>query len=186
MAVIEILRQEHRNILQLLEVLESQIEIFDHASEPDYDVIRGIADYFLEYPGTSHHPKENVIFRHLREHFPQEATAIGDLESEHREMGERARQFRDAVYALLSDSDIARDAVVDATRVFIETERQHMKMEEDIFFPLAEARLTPEDWSQIAQRLEEVCDPLFGDKIEEEFSDFRERLLAWQKEFRSG
>lgn len=180
--VIDTLREEHRHIARLLDALDHQVEIFARAGEPDYDVVRGIADYFLDYPDTCHHPKEDVVFERLRARCPQEAAAIEGLVSEHREIHERARWFHDTLHALLGESDIARDTVIDAARVFVEAQRRHLAMEEERFFPLAEARLTPEDWSDIAADLVSKRDPLFGDKVDEEFRDLRERLLAWDRE----
>lgn len=181
-AMIETLRQEHRNITRLLDALQHEIDVFARAGDADYDVIRGIADYFLDYPDTCHHPKEDVIFDRLRKRRPQDSVSIDDLVGEHRQIHERARWFRDTVQALLSGSDVARDTVVDAARIFIEAQRRHLAMEEDRFFPLAESKLTEEDWSDIADEIAEERDPLFGDRVEKEFADIRERLLAWHRE----
>jgi hypothetical protein len=60
-----------------------------------------------------------------------------------------------------------------------------MAMEEERFFPLAEARLTPEDWLSIESDLVRERDPLFGDRVEAEFEGLRKRLLAWEEEYRS-
>jgi hemerythrin-like domain-containing protein len=61
--VIEILRQEHRNIEKLLRVLERQFRVFDCGARPNYEVILRIIEYFKDYPDSCHHPKEDVIFR---------------------------------------------------------------------------------------------------------------------------
>lgn len=180
--VIDALREEHRNIARLLAILEHQIEIFAQAGKPDYDILHGIADYFLEYPDLCHHPKENVVYRRLREQFPHDAAALNDLEREHRDVSERARRFHEMVTALLGESDIARETIVDTGRIFISAERDHLAMEENTFFPLAESRLTPEDWSHIDDDLDEVRDPLFGDRVEAEFRDLSEKLLRWEQE----
>jgi hemerythrin-like domain-containing protein len=183
--VIYILREEHRNIARLLNALEHQIEIFARAGAPDYDVIRGIAEYFLDYPDRCHHPKEDVVFDRLCARFPRDAAEVGDLATEHRKTAESARRFRDTVYALLDNAEIARETVVNAARGFIEGERRHMAMEEERFFPLAEARLTPEDWLRIESDLVTGRDPLFGDRVEAEFEGLRKRLLAWEEECRT-
>jgi hemerythrin-like domain-containing protein len=103
----------------------------------------------------------------------------------HRKTAESARRFRDTVYALLDNAEIARETVVNAARGFIEGERRHMAMEEERFFPLAEARLTPEDWLRIESDLVTGRDPLFGDRVEAEFEGLRKRLLAWEEECRT-
>ena len=142
-AMIEILRKEHKNVTRLLAALEHQIDLFAEDQAPDYDVIRGVAEYFLDYPDRCHHPKEDAIFRRLLESHPADAAVIGDLESEHQAVHARAEQFHATIASLLNDTDIARSVVVDAASGFIAAERRHMQMEEERFFPLADLRLAP-------------------------------------------
>jgi hemerythrin-like domain-containing protein len=58
--VIEILRQEHRNIEKLLRVLERELNVFDRGERPDYEVVLAVIDYFKDYPDICHHPKEDL------------------------------------------------------------------------------------------------------------------------------
>ena len=39
--VVEVLRQEHRNIKRLLRVLEQELSVFDRGNRPDYEVFSG-------------------------------------------------------------------------------------------------------------------------------------------------
>jgi hemerythrin-like domain-containing protein len=184
--VIETLREEHRNISRMLDALEHQIEVLAQVGTPDYEIIRGIADYFCDYPDRCHHPKENAVFERLRVRFPEDTVAVGDLESEHRDTGARARRFREFIYAIDREAVMSRDAVVDAGRSFVEAERRHMRMEEEQFFRLAEEKLAPEDWLRIDDVLTKGRDPIFGDGVEGKFRDLRERLLAWEEEYKRG
>lgn len=185
-AMIEALRDEHRNIARLLDALSHQIEVFAEAGDPDYDVVRGIADYFLDYPDQCHHPKENLIFSRLKHAHAAEAGALADLIGEHRLVHQRAVRFQETINALLNETDIPRAAVVGAGREFIALERRHMQQEEDQFLPLAERVLTGEDWTQIETALAARRDPLFGERVEETFRTLSDRLLAWEAEYRQG
>jgi hemerythrin-like domain-containing protein len=180
--LIEILREEHRNMARLLAALERQIDVFSENHTPDHDVIRGVAEYFLDYPDRCHHPKEDAIFARLCETHPANVAAIGDLASEHRIVRARAQKFRDTVAALLNETDIARSVVVDAAREFISAERTHMRMEERGFFPLADLLLTSVDWVEIEREMTKGSDPVFGGKVESGFKKLSERLLAWERE----
>lgn len=180
--LIKVLRQEHRNMARLLAALERQIDLFAQDGTPDYDIIRGVADYFLDYPDRCHHPKEDAIFARLNETRPANVAAIGDLAAEHTRLRGRARQFHDTIAALLNEADIARAVVVDAARQFIAAERRHMTMEEQGFFPLADLLLTSDDWPVIERQLCHGSDPVFGGKVEAAFSALSERLLAWERE----
>ena len=65
-AIIEVLREEHRNIGRLLRALEYQIEAFAREEPTNYDVVVGVAEYFLGYPDRCHHLKEDLILSDRR------------------------------------------------------------------------------------------------------------------------
>ncbi|HUO11528.1 MAG TPA: hemerythrin domain-containing protein, partial [Caulobacteraceae bacterium] len=165
-AMIEILRKEHRNIRRLLLALEHQLEVFANEQSPDYDVIVGVADYFLDYPDRCHHPKEELIVSKLLEAHPEIAAATGDLSREHEALHERALDFRATVSALLNDTDISRSQVVQAGHAFIVAQRRHMQAEEQTLFPLAARLLKPADWTDIDRRITKRTDPIFGQPAE--------------------
>ncbi len=48
--IIEILRQEHRNIKKLLQVMEQELNVFDRGERPDYEVFGAIIEFFKNYP----------------------------------------------------------------------------------------------------------------------------------------
>jgi hemerythrin-like domain-containing protein len=41
--IIEILRQEHRNLEKLLRVMEQELRVFDRGERPDYEVFAPVA-----------------------------------------------------------------------------------------------------------------------------------------------
>ena len=60
--IIEILRQEHRNLEKLLRVMEQELRVFDRGECPDYEVFGAIIEFFKKYPHFCHHPKEDIIY----------------------------------------------------------------------------------------------------------------------------
>ena|SRR5579872_3131343 len=182
MTMIEVLREEHRNIGRLLRALDHQIDVFAAAEAPDYDVIVGVADYFLDYPDRCHHPKEDLIISRLREAHPAAAAKVGDLSGEHKALHQKAHRFRETVRLLLNDTDIARSQVVEAARAFIDAQWRHLRSEEASFLPLAERLLTATDLAAIEDRLSKSADPVFGGRVEAMFATLSARLLAWESE----
>ena len=77
--IIDLLRQEHRNIEKLLFVLEQELSVFDRGERPDYEVIWAVIAYFQVFPDAYHHPQENAVFEKLKARDPAEAAKIGDL-----------------------------------------------------------------------------------------------------------
>jgi hemerythrin-like domain-containing protein len=83
--VIDILRQEHRNIEKLLRVMEQELAVFDRGERPDYEVFGAILEFFKMYPDTCHHPKEDIIYERFKACDPGRAASVADLQAEHRE-----------------------------------------------------------------------------------------------------
>lgn len=181
-ALIDVLRQEHSNIGRLLRALERQIDVFAEDGSPDYDVILGVADYFLDYPDRRHHPKEDRVFQRMVALQPAAAAKVGDLTGAHQALHQQALSFREALTMLLGDTDIPRAAVVDRARRFVRAQWEHIRMEEELFFPMAEQLLGPTDWAAIETDLSTRDDPLFGNRIDSMFKTLSERLLAWEAE----
>jgi hemerythrin-like domain-containing protein len=61
--LIEILRQEHRNIEKLLFVLEREVGVFARGDRPDYEVVHALITYFQVYPDEYHDPLEDLVIR---------------------------------------------------------------------------------------------------------------------------
>jgi hemerythrin-like domain-containing protein len=180
--IVEVLRQEHRNIETLLRVLERELSLFDRGDRPDYDVILAVIDYFKDYPDTCHHPKEDMIIEKLKVRDPVGAAAVGDLEAQHREGAKRLRRVAEAVERVLSDQDLLRQNVHNIIGDFINHERQHIAIEESVVFPTALNALLPKDWADIGTKLGNRDDPLDRPDFEEKFKKLRRSILAMETE----
>ena len=180
--IIETLREEHRNIEELLLVLEHELSVFDRNERPDYEVIQGVIRYFEDYPDCCHHAKEDMIFEKLQLRDSVAAESVGDLEVEHQNEGKRLRRVAQVVRSILTDHDILRQTFHNTMRDFIDLERKHMEMEERDLFPIAIKALRPEDWADIEAVWNEKQDSLFNAAIEERCQSLRERILQWERE----
>jgi len=180
--VIDILRQEHRNIETLLLILERELGVFARGERPDYEVVHAVVAYFQVYPDAYHHPLEDIVFEKLKVRDSAAAARIGDLASDHRRGAERLRRVARAVESVLADRELLRQTINDIIRDFIEQERRHMAKEEREFFPAAVKALQPQDWAEIAARLTDQRDPLFSDVVEEKFEVVRSHILELEQE----
>jgi hemerythrin-like domain-containing protein len=180
--MIEILREEHRNIEKLLRVLEQELNVFDRRERPDYEVMRAVIDYFQDYPDRCHHPKEDLLFARLQARDAEVAASIGDLGAEHEQGTERLYRLAQTLESILTDHDLPRDTFDRVVRDFIACERRHIDMEERRLFPAALETLRPEDWTAIDARLDDKGDPLFAAPVEAKFDALRRRILQWEQE----
>ena len=180
--VIAVLRREHANIAALVKILEWQVAEFQAGRAPDYDVIRGVIDFFLSFPDLYHHPKEDLIFGKLKERAPHAADRIGDLRREHEALAARTRELSAGLKAVLDEAHVPRESFVRWARDFTDLQSRHMQMEEAEFFPAALEHLVDDDWTELEARMTTPEDPLFGERVGERFEHLRRCILNWQKE----
>ena len=180
--IIDALRQEHGNIEKLLRVLERELSVFDRSDRPDYDVMVSVIEYFKDYPDSCHHPKEDLVFAKLKERDPAAAATVGDLESEHDDEAKRLRRVSLAIESVLGDQDLLRQDVTRIVRDFIDHQRRHMAMEENVLFPAALAVLGPADWADIAKQMTDRSDPLSRPGLEAKYEKLLRMILQLEAE----
>lgn len=183
--IIDILREEHRNIEKLLLVLERELCVFNRGERPDYHVVRSLIEYFQDYPDCCHHPKEDMVFEKLKARDPIAAAGVGNLEAEHGKGSERLWRVAQIVESILADRVILRKTVDEIIRDFIDNERRHMAMEERVLFPAAVKVLLPQDWAEISVRSTARKDPCSDTAVEDKYRLLRQLILQWEQEAES-
>jgi hemerythrin-like domain-containing protein len=179
--IIEILRQEHRNIEKLLRVMEQELNVFDRGERPDYEVFGAVIEFFKKYPDSCHHPKEDIIYRKFKARDPGRAASIADLEAEHREGAVRLRRVAQAIESVLNDQELLRENVDRIVRDFIDNERKHIALEDEVIFPAIAETLQPGDWADIALTLADRYGPPSQADFEEQFSTLRRNILELEE-----
>ncbi len=179
--IIEILREEHRNITKLLRVMEQELNVFDRGERPDYTVFGAIIEFFKNYPDACHHPKEDVIYEKFKARDPGRAASIGDLQAEHREGAVRLRHVAQVIDSVLNDQELLHESVDRIVRDFIDNERKHIALEDEVIFPAIVETLQPGDWADIALTLADRYGPPADADFEEQFSTLRRNILELEQ-----
>jgi hemerythrin-like domain-containing protein len=179
--IIEILREEHRNIEKLLRVMEDELGLFDRAERPDYEVFGAIIEFFKNYPDSCHHPKEDIIYEKFKARDPSRAASIADLQAEHREGAVRLRRVAQTIDSVLNDQELLRESVDRIVRDFIDNERKHIALEDEVVFPAIVDTLQAGDWADIALTLADRYGPPSEADFEEQFSTLRRNILELEE-----
>jgi hemerythrin-like domain-containing protein len=179
--IIEILRQEHRNIEKLLGVMEQELSVFDRGERPDYEVFAAIIEFFKMYPDSCHHPKEDVIYEKFKARDRGRAASIADLQAEHREGAVRLRRVAQAIDSVLNDQELLRESVDRIVHNFIDNERKHIALEDEVIFPAIVETLQPTDWADIALTLADRYGRPSEADFEEQFSTLRRNIIELEQ-----
>ena len=176
--VLDELRQDHRNNARLWDLLDRELKVFKEGGLPDYDLVGNILEYCLNYPDLFHHPKEDLIYQRLKDRDPASGNIVGDLEQEHAKLTALTRRFSNALKNVLEDEQLPRDWFMGVANDFLNFSRNHMQMEEVLFFPAARKTLTPADWAELDDTWEMVEDPLFGEEIQKKYQGLYQEITA--------
>lgn len=185
--IVQQLREEHANMARLLNVFERQLDLFRSGAQPDYDIVEGLIDYFLDYPDSCHHPKEDLLARKMIEQGTDRTKPLEGLATQHGELAGLTRRFATVVRRLLEDEEFPRETLLESGQEFLDAQRHHMQMEDQYFLPLVETVLGPEQLAELDAEIEPRVDPLSDDasaQQETRFALLRANILAWEQENR--
>ncbi len=177
---LDTLIQEHRDMEKLLYALERQLAAFDEGKTVDYEIVEAVIDYSFAYPDLCHHPVEDAIYDLVRQRDPGALNGRVDLEAEHKKLAELTRKFSALLKGVMQETPTPREWFDKTARDYIDFTRNHMEMEEQYFFPVADAVLSNDDWQHIEARLDSEEDPLFSARAHDRFQRLREDILAWE------
>jgi hemerythrin-like domain-containing protein len=168
------LRGDHRNMVMLLDLLGAEINRLATSGEPDYDLVRDIMLYVTEYPDVVHHPKEDIVYRHLKSLRPEIHTVLERVETDHQYIKESGLKLRNGIEAISIGANLSRDGLIEKLYHYMDQHRDHMYWEEINLFSLADELQHYGDWSEVVLKNNEISDPLFGSRVERKYR----RLLA--------
>ncbi|MGF1592252.1 MAG: hemerythrin domain-containing protein [Kiloniellaceae bacterium] len=184
--IIDSLRGDHSRLTRLLDALERQIGAFEDGGLLDFAIVDGILHYCRSYPDRHHHPCEDLVFDSLGRRNPQAAAAVGDLRGEHAKIAAMTAAFAESLDAVEQEVAMQRQTFLEAAKAFLAAYRNHIKMEEKLFFPAAERHLTAEDWRTIAGQLEPRTDPLFERREDARFDALFKEIVDWDSQLPRG
>ncbi len=173
------LQLEHGTIARLLALVQKLGERIEAGEEPDFDLLTMLMEYFQDYPDACHHPKEDLVFRALKQRHPEAAGKLDDLLGDHREL----EALTDRTAGLVSRSSredksgASRKLLAEGLTQFTREYWRHLRAEEEHFFPAASRHLTREDWDIIDFTLFDRSDPMYHESTESRFKKLRD--LIW-------
>lgn len=160
----EILRDEHRLILQVVEALAGIID-----AEPDDDAVAKVADcvtFFRLFTDACHHGKEeDLLFGSLVDQgLPRREGPIAVMLQEH-EMGRSlVRSMADGLDRMRRGETAAWSDVAEAGRSYVELLRQHINKEDHVLFNMADGLVPESECQRLCHAYDAVCARRFEDR----------------------
>ena len=170
------LREDHRNISVILDVLQSVAERANAGEDPDFELVDDIMRYMTVYPDAVHHPKEDVVYAELQRRRPELAEGLDDVPEDHRQIAELGTNLRDDVEAILAGAAVRREQFVTDANAYIARLRNHMQWEEDDLFKRIDEMIEDDAIGVDVDAFAHIKDPVFELEIESGFKRLLDEL----------
>jgi len=174
--VLEELREDHRNIALLLNLLEAESKHVDGDEEPDFELLHDIMQYMTVYSDAVHHPREDLVYEAMREHGTELAAGLEGIGPEHRAIAELGSTLRCDIEAIISGTAVTRERLNADLQGYVALLRRHIAWEEGDLFLRADSMARENGDASIDMALLKDVDPLFGATTAASFSNLLTHL----------
>jgi len=177
--LIESLHQDHRNLGKLLRLLEANLHALKADGDPDYPLMLDIVEYVDAYPDAFHHPREDLLYQRAIERDWSVRQEVQPVLEQHVRLKKSTRSLLDSLNSVLNDTVIEKRLFMNTIHDYIDSQQEHIVLEESNIYPHIERLLTPEDINWLDTQNPAVTDPVFGDQVENRFRQLYKHILAF-------
>jgi len=174
----ETLKAEHRGIERMLRILAQVSDRLEAGESVEGADLEQMVEFFQVFADRCHHAKEeDLLFVALEaEGIPRQGGPIGVMLHEHT-MGRRYVQGMAQAAATYRSGDYSvGPRFAENARAYIALLRDHIEKEDNVLYPIADARLGPEEDRALVEGFEQVEEERIGQGRHEEFHQLLDRL----------
>jgi hemerythrin-like domain-containing protein len=169
------LREDHRNMTQVLNVLEQVGESARAGENPDFELVDEIMRYMTVYPDAVHHPKEDIVYDELKSKRPELADGLDGIPKDHQEIAVLGMTLRHDVEGIIAGAAVLRVHLVNDLNEYVSRLRKHMQWEEDDLFQRIDEMIGEQSVAVDVAAFQHIKDPVFELEVE---SAFRRLLVS--------
>jgi hemerythrin-like domain-containing protein len=174
-----ILRDQHRNILKIADLLEEVLSLEPEPGAFDYDAIADCVSFIRLYADALHHGKEeDLLFPELENvGMSRQAGPIAVMLHEHEQGRAFARAMADALPASREGDEAAQRRLANAGHGYISLIRSHILKEDNILFNMADQMIDASACRSLCAAYDGVCQRRFDGCTVSELEGILSRLV---------
>ena len=167
----DVLKEEHRGIELMMDILEAILQRMEKNENPDLGHLGRILEFFQVFADKCHHGKEeDLLFPSLEAAgVPREGGPVAVMLSEHEHGRAFIRGMKAGIEQMKSgnpdDSSVFRENAWN----YIMLLRQHIDKEENILFRIADAHIPHERQEELLEEFEKIETEKIGPGKHEEY-----------------
>jgi hemerythrin-like domain-containing protein len=174
----EQLKEEHKAILLMLEILESVCQRLESEKKVNPEHLEKIIEFIRVFADKCHHGKEeDLLFSAMEEvGVPKEGGPIGVMLMEHNMGRDYVKGMSQGTTKYKSGDMKASSEIVENARNYIALLSQHIRKEDYVLYPMADMRLSQEKQEELLEKFEKVELERIGKGKHEEFHKLLKEL----------
>jgi hemerythrin-like domain-containing protein len=177
---LKIIQDEHQALAAMLQSLVMMAKrSTEETTAGDFEVMRAMLFYIVEFPEKLHHTKESEsLFPLVAARSPQVRQVIKELDEQH-DQGEKAvSHLMNLLIAWEMMGDLRRIPFLEALEKYKDFYMEHMRTEMNVVIPVAQEVLSHDDWALLDSVFEANQDPMIGHQPTKEFDRLFKHVLS--------
>ncbi len=146
---------EHAKFSRLLDTIQNLLADSRAGAPIDHEWLRDIVSYLHRYGHALHHPREDIGFAHLLTKAPELAETIARLEAEHTRIFTDGEALEARLEQVVAGALVSREAIEVLAYGYIDLQREHLAIEEDVIIPRIAQTFDATDWALVGARIDE-------------------------------
>ncbi|MFC4974884.1 hemerythrin domain-containing protein [Halomonas beimenensis] len=147
------LRQDHANMARMLHVLQLKQKTLAGGERPNFQLVREVVDYILDYMEGFTLPLEEVCAERLRERAPESIKVTEQLAKDYRALKAQLKRLSGDLDMILMDAVIPMDRFADDLKAYLDAHRAYLRDERELLFPLIRQHFDDDDLERLADAL---------------------------------
>jgi hemerythrin-like domain-containing protein len=153
MSFLNVLMDEHRGFSAMLDVLDAIAERLERGADVPMTMLADVLDFFERFTDRHHDREEEMLFPLLAKHgIGPDQTVVSALMSQHEAGRVYGTKMRTELVRLRQGDPGAAAALAADARGYTELIREHIRIEDDYFYKLADQVLTEAEHAVIVEK----------------------------------
>ena len=153
MRFLDVLMEEHRGFSSMLDVLDAVAGRLEHGEDVPAPMLVDVLDFFESFTDRHHDKEEAMLFPLLAKHgIGPDQTVVSVLMSQHEAGRVYGTKMRSELRRLQQGDPSAALALAAEARAYTELIREHIRIEDEYFYKLADQVLTAAEHAAIVDQ----------------------------------
>ena len=157
MKATEQLKKEHNAVKLTIRVLDKLCKNLEAGQKINIDDLESLIDFYGVFVDKCHHVKEeNMLFSAMQRSLdPSDGERIGALLKDHVSGRNYIRDLSKAVASYKRGENMAAQAIILNARHYMTLLIQHIDIEDNVLYPIADKRLSPQMQEELLREFDE-------------------------------